>query len=128
MRWGIWGLLLTVPASAAPLSWNELQVGQSLALTQKITLGDPEPYFPVGTELVVESSEPLEVPGAPLWLFHLRQPNCAHPEWESDMEIVTPLGNEESAAVGVQVARDCRWDLYAELKDMATPSFFVPAP
>jgi hypothetical protein len=105
------------------LSWNNVDPeGQVFALTEKVTLGDP--YFPTGTELRLLEREPLTFPGANLMLYRLTQEPCAHPEWSSEMQIITPAGNQESSAVGVELGRGCQWSIYVEQKDLATSSFF----
>lgn len=116
---------LTSTAHAAPLDWNSLAEGDALVLTQKIQLGNPEPFFPAGTSLRLESREPLAMPGALLMLYRLTQSPCPHPEWESGMEIVTPAGNPESSAVGVQLGKGCQWEIFLEQKDLSTSSFFA---
>lgn len=107
----------------AALSWYDLDDGINLRLTQKIALG--EPSFPAGTPLKLISREPLAVPGAPLLLIKLEETNCAHPEWKSEMEIITPAGNEESSAVGVELEEGCQWSIWVEQKDLFTNSFFA---
>lgn len=108
----------------APLSWFDLDSGQRVELTQKISLG--EKVFPAGTSLELVSKEPLAIPGASLELLKLEQAPCPRPEWESEMEIVLPDGNPESSSVGIQLEQNCRWWVYVEEKDLFTPSFFAP--
>jgi hypothetical protein len=115
----------TLLALLSILAWNDPEAGDRLALTQKITLGPAS--FVAGTSLRLEEKEPLAVPGAPLMYLRLTEEKCEHPEWESEMEIVTPAGNEEASAVGVQLSKDCNWEIYIEQKDMLTPSFFAAA-
>ncbi len=111
------------------LPWFDLEPEQTLRLTQKIALGQAaeQPSYPAGTSLVLREREPLAVPGAPLLLLKLEEASCAHPEWQSELEIITPAGNDESSAVGVQVYQGCRWEIYLEQKDLLTSSFFSAA-
>ncbi len=109
----------------APVTWMDLDTGQEFRLTQPIELGASGPAFPEGTTLSLISREPLSIPGAPMELLGLEQIPCAHPEWTSDMEIITPLGNDERSAVGVQLDPGCQWKVYVETKDLFTPSFFA---
>lgn len=110
---------------SAPLPWSEIGETPAYSLTEKVTLGERGPSFPAGTALTFESREPLEVPGAPLELLHLTQAPCEHPEWTSEIEIVTPAGNAEANAVGVQLEQGCRWNVYVETKDLLMPSFLA---
>lgn len=108
------------------LAWNEPEAGNRLALTQKINLSGIE--FPAGKTLVLQEKEPLDVPGAPLMHYLLTEEKCESPEAQSEMEIITPEGNDESTAVGVQLSPGCSWEIYLEMKDYETPSFFSDAP
>ena len=107
-------------ALLAALSWMDLEPASPVRLTEKVTLG--EPSFPAGTRLFLEEKEGL---GIPVVRYKLREADCAHPEWESEMVIITPRGNEESSAVGVQLSRGCTWEVFVEQKDLLTPSLFV---
>lgn len=107
----------------AALSWMDLEPSQGVQLTEKVTLG--EPSFPAGTRLLLEEKEGL---GIPVVRYKLREAECAHPEWESEMAIITPRGNEESSAVGVQLSRGCAWEVFVEQKDLLTPSLFTSSP
>lgn len=104
------------------LPWSEFEPGNVVTTTQNLSLGKME--FPSGLKLQLLSAEPLEVPGAPLLYFTLVQNPCPKPEQQSEMEIITPEGNEESSAVGVELAPGCRWGIYLEQKDLYQPSFF----
>lgn len=118
-------LVLAALMTASP--WSDLEVGNSLRLTQAITLGESGPKFPENTRLVLSDIEPLELPGAPMVYLHLRELDCAHPDWRSDIEIVLPRGNPEASAVGVELAPNCRWGIFVEQKDLLQPSFLAPS-
>lgn len=109
-------------AEPARLPWNELEVGQELALTQDVVLGGHP--FSAGISLQLEDRDSLEVPGAPISFYMLRQFPCAEPDSASTVEIVVPEGNEEASAVGVELSEGCYWGVYVEAKDLFTPSFF----
>lgn len=114
------GLLFSV------IAWNEPEIGDKLALTQDIDLVSAK--FPAGKALRLREVEPVAVPGAPLFLYTLTEEVCETPEAQTDLEIVTPNGNPESTAAGVQVSPGCVWEIYLEQKDFYTPSFFTYAP
>jgi hypothetical protein len=108
-------------AQAAPLPWFDLEVGKGFVLTQEVVLGGHP--FAAGTQLFLEDSEPLPVPGAPLSFYTLYQSPCREPEAASQLEIIVPEGNPESSAVGVELSEGCNWGIYVEGKDLFTPSF-----
>ena len=107
------------------LNWSEPGVGDRLALTQDIDLISVS--FPSETVLRLDAIEAVSVPGAPLVLYRLTQEKCDNPKAQSEIEIVTPKGNADSSAVGVQLLEGCVWEIYVEQKDLLTPSFFKPA-
>lgn len=119
-------LLFTSAAHAEPssrLPWFDLEVGQGLVLTQEVVLGGHP--FKSGTQLYLEDREPLSVPGAPISFYTLYQSPCLEPESASQLEIITPEGNAESSAVGVELTEGCNWGIYVEDKDLFTPSFLA---
>jgi hypothetical protein len=118
-------LLSALLILAAPLSWTDLQPGEKLQLTEKITIGENGPSFPAGTALHYESAEPLDIAGYPVLFLKLKEIQCAHPEWNHEMEILVPKGNPESSSVGVELKPGCNWGIYVEQKDLFQPSFFT---
>jgi hypothetical protein len=104
------------------LSWSELDPAEPLLLRQKIQLGEAA-YAP-GTRFSLLGSEPLDLPGAPLVLFHLMKTPCAHPQQTHGMEIIVPEGGPEASSVGVELETGCRWSVYVEQKDLLQPSLF----
>ncbi|MGZ3696395.1 MAG: hypothetical protein ACXVBL_19105 [Bdellovibrionota bacterium] len=117
--WMLGALLLNLN----PQPWTDLNIGDKLLLTEKITLGENGPSFPAGTALQFQSSEPLAIPGAPVLYLSLTETKCEHPEWASETQIIVPQGNTESNSVGVELERNCRWGIYVEQKDLFQPSF-----
>lgn len=107
------------------LAWNEPEVGDRLALTQEISLGTSN--FAVGKTLQLQELEPLDIAGHPVMYYVLSEENCEHPEAQSEMEIITPNGNSESSAVGVELSSGCKWEIWLEQKDLFTSSFFMKA-
>ena len=107
------------------LAWNEPEVGDRLALTQEISLGSSN--FTPGKTLRLQELEPLDISGSPLMHYLLVEESCEHPEAQSEMEIITPNGNDDSTAVGVELNPGCNWEIWLEQKDLYTSSFFSKA-
>lgn len=104
------------------LNWTDLNPAEPLILRQEVKLG--EAAFPAGTHFSLLSSEPLDLPGAPLVLFHLMKTPCEQPAQTHEMEIIVPEGAPEASSVGVELEAGCRWGVYVEQKDLLERSLF----
>lgn len=114
-------LLVSNIAEATALTWSEIGVGQNVTLRQKFTLGEGGPTFQSGLSLVVLETGAL---GIPVTLIRMREEVCSEPARTAPMELVTPEGNSESTAVGIQLPGNCDWEIFIEQKDLGTSSLF----
>lgn len=114
-------ILTSTVANAGTLSWSEIAAGQAVTLRQKFTLGPNGPTFNADLDFAVLTAEPLSIPAS---MIRLREEPCVEPSRTSPMELVTPEGNQESSAVGLQLSGDCVWKVFVETKDLETPSLF----
>jgi hypothetical protein len=112
-------------AAMRPFSWMDVQESKAVELSQALKLG--EGSFAEGTALAMIRAEALSAPGMALTYYTLKEINCTHPQWESDLQIILPEGvTDESHSVGVELKPGCEWGIYVEVKDLSFPSFFRP--
>jgi hypothetical protein len=121
--------LVAGSAFAGELAWQDMRVGDAVVLTQDIELAKKDGSV---VELIREEGMrllDLEGMGGGLSLVKatFALVSCEDPALETEMMLVLPKRGAENAEVGVQIALDCRLEIYIETKDYGTPSFFQSA-
>lgn len=108
-------------------TWYDFELGDALSLTQDIALPGirgESIALPTGEVFILDEVIPLT--GISVVDYKFTQKNCAHADWESDMELILPSENPPSskAEVGVIYHPDCKLEILVEGKDLMKPSFF----
>jgi len=108
-------------------TWYDFELGDALSLTQALALPGlrgESIALPTGEVFILD--EVTELSGISVVNYMFTQKNCAHADWESDMEIILPAENSPNsrAEVGVIYHPDCKLEIFVEGKDLMKPSFF----
>jgi hypothetical protein len=117
---------LSGSASAASLSWENLERGEQVQLSQNIELlrkSGEAIHLPVETKLFLDDVQPLGELSVTDFTF--RVTSCTTPELDSEMSLILPNENtpNSKAEVGVSYTKGCELDVFVESKDIATSSF-----
>lgn len=111
------------PSAFAAELWQDLEIGDRVALNQTITLRENS----IRTfELLKDSAFKIEdvaaLPGLSVVLFGLASDHCVDVNFKSEMELVLPVADPSAnSEVGVIFGEDCKFEIYVEAKDLARP-------
>lgn len=111
----------------ANVEWNEIELDQELKLTQsfqlkqKIAAGSLVDIMK-GEQFVVKDIIGLDM--IQVVLYKLEYKNCPGSAMTTDMEIIPVNNTSPVVEIGAQLIENCELEIFIELKDLMTPSFF----
>ncbi len=119
-------VLLLVSFNALALDWFEMDQGATYTLKQSFQLPQMTPArtlqdFMSGEKFVLKEISPLPI-GVYLYIFDYK--NCPGPKLTTDMEIIAVNGTNPMVEIGAQLELNCELWIFAEDKDVMSPSFF----
>lgn len=124
----IFALIIAVSSNlcfSSTIAWNDLRLQTNYTLNQDIilTLDEKEFIIPIKTKLTLVEDSILHMIKVRLQKFKLLK--CPSHNLSTDLELVTVLqSNNSEKSVGANLAKNCILEVYIELEDQFTNSFF----
>lgn len=117
-------LLLALPLSAiASRPWIDVLNENSYSLEKSLRVKNTNVNFSRGSVIKVIERAPLNM--IKVEMFKIRVVNCQYPEVTSNLELYEILQpNGTKTTIGVEVSKGCELEMFVELKDLNTNSFF----
>lgn len=120
-------ILLFLSVNGYATDWRDLEVLQTYKLKQDFQLPQQERSgslldFSKGDELLLKESTAL--PGIGVMLYEFKYIPCPGSEMATALQIIPVQGSVPMIEVGAQLEAGCELNVYVEIKDLFTKSFF----
>ena len=113
--------------AAQPSVWNNLELRQSVKITQSFRLKQLQrarSYLDIlqGQRFVLNDIIGLDAVNVVMFKFDYL--NCPGPQMVTDMEIIPVKNTSPVVEIGAQLTENCKLEIFIETKDLMTTSFF----
>ncbi|HXH73734.1 MAG TPA: hypothetical protein VNJ08_02125 [Bacteriovoracaceae bacterium] len=120
-------VLLLISFNAFAIEWRDLEVLKTYQLSQNFQLPQTERSgsgmdFTKGEVVLLKEQLPLS--GFNVMLYIFKYIPCPGQDMQTDLEIIPVQGTSPVIEIGTQLEKGCELNVYIEVKDLFTKSFF----
>ena len=121
---GILFITLMIPSLAmANIPWTDIVTETTYTFEKTFKIKNTNISFRKGSVVNVTERAPLNM--IQVEMFKMEVKNCQYPEVTSGLELY-PIRqpNGTTTTIGIEVSKGCKLEMFVELKDLNTNSFF----
>lgn len=121
----ILSLVSMASASSATVNWNSQEINRTYKLNKTIKLQHDDGFITIPTNTYFELYEITELSMIKVHLHKYNISNCPSQSMETDLELiqVKQPGNS-TTSVGVNLTKGCKVEIFIDMNEYQTNSFF----